>query len=250
MQALLAHLAPRTLPETERLRILRRTLAALPRDHRVLRGLMESPTFKVEIEGSDAGAYDLLLHSQDRPYTVPEVYEWLGGAGMAMRDFSVPRRYDPATYLGGGDASIAPAQAMPFQERHAVAELLHGAMKKHEFYAAPASAPAPPVIASDDPTARPAWTSWKFGEALAVGLRQPGNQLRLTFGEERALALGGDAVTRTLLGAVDGTRDVAGIMDAATRLPDRPSARQVQKRWLEAADGLRAVAALAMHLPA
>ena len=123
-------------------------------------------------------------------------------------------------------------------------------MKKHEFYAAPAGAPAPPVIASDDPVARPAWTSWKFGEALAVGLQRPGNQLRFTFGEERDLALGGDAVTRALLGAVDGTREVASSLEAATRLPDRPSARLVQKRWLEAADGLRSVAALAMHLPA
>ena len=33
------------------------------------------------------------------------------------------------------------------------------------------------------------------------------------------------------------------------RLPDRPSPRQVQRRWLEAADALRAAAALAMHLP-
>jgi len=40
---------------------------------------------------------------------------------------------------------------------------------------------------------------------------------------------------------------VAGIFEIAMRLPDRPSARQVQRRWLEAADPLRAVAALAMH---
>lgn len=245
MQALLAHLAPRSLPEAERLRILRHTLAALPREHRVLRGLMESPTFRAEIEGSDAGAYDLLLHSQDRPYTVPEVYEWLDGAGMTLRDFSIPRRYDPATYLGD-----VRQQAMPRAERHALAELLHGAMVKHEFYAAPESAPAVAAIASDEPYAVPCWTAWKFGEALAVGLQRPGNQLRFSFGEERSLTLGGDAITRALLGAVDGTRDVAAILDAAMRLPDRPSARQVQKRWVEAADGLRSVAALAMHLPA
>ncbi|MGE3858298.1 MAG: hypothetical protein AB7G21_15200 [Dehalococcoidia bacterium] len=131
-----------------------------------------------------------------------------------------------------------------------MAELLHGALKKHEFYAAPAGAPPPPAIASDDPVARPAWTTWKFGEVLAGGLRQPGNQLRFSFGEERALAVSGDPVTRALLGAIDGTRDVATILEVAATLPERPSARSVQKRWLEVADGLRSVAALAMHLPA
>lgn len=245
MQALLRHIAPRTMAEGDRLRVLRTTLATLPRDHRALRGLMESPTLRTEIEASDAGAYDLLLHSQDRPYTVPELYDWLGGAGMTLRAFSVPRRYEPATYLA--DARL---RALPAAERHEVAELLHGAMKKHEFYAAPATAPVPPAIATDDPSARPAWTSWKFGEALAVGLKRPGNQLRFSFGEERDCPVGGDAVTRSLLGAIDGARDVAGIFEIAMRLPDRPSARQVQRRWLEAVDPLRAVAAVAMHHPA
>jgi SAM-dependent methyltransferase len=242
MQALLQHLAPRSMSEAERLRVLRATLGALPRDHRVVRGLMDSPTFRAEIETSDAGAYDLLLHSQDRPYTVPEVYEWLEDAGMTLREFSVPRRYEPATYLA--DARL---RSLPAPQRHEVAELLHGSMKKHEFYAAPATAPVPAPIATDEPTARPAWTSWKFGEALAAGLKRPGNQLRFTFGEERDCPVGGDAITRSLLGAIDGVRDVAGIFEIAMRLPDRPSARQVQRRWLEAADPLRAVAALAMH---
>ena len=245
MQALMRHLAPRTMPEADRLRVLRRTLAALPREHRVLRGLMESPTLKAEIEASDAGAYDLLLHSQDRPYTVPEVYDWLAGADMTLRAFSVPQRYEPATYLA--DARM---QHLPADDRHAVAELLHGAMLKHEFYAAPATAATPSTIATDDRTARPAWTSWRFGEALAVGLTRPGNQLRFTFGEERACPVPGDPVTRSLLGAIDGTRDVASIFEIAMRLPDRPGAGQVRKRWLEAVDPLRAVAALAMHLPA
>ncbi|MDA0302477.1 MAG: class I SAM-dependent methyltransferase [Chloroflexi bacterium] len=244
MQALLRLLAPRTMSEAERLRVLRTTLAALPRDHRVVRGLMDSPMLRTEIEASDAGAYDLLLHSQDRPYTVPEVYEWLEGADMTLREFSVPRRYESATYLA--DARL---RDLPAAERHAVAELLHGSMKKHEFYAARATASIPAAIATDDPAARPSWTSWKFGEALAAGLKRPGNQLRFTFGEERDCPVAGDAITRSLLGAIDGVRDVAGIFEITMRQPDRPSARQVQRRWLEAVDPLRAVAALAMHRP-
>ena len=244
MQALMRHLAPDTLPAAERLRVLRTTLASLPRENRALRGLMDTPLFKREIETSDAGAYDLLLHTQDRSYTVPEIYGWLSGTDMTMRGFTIPRRYEPSTYVRDAHAA-----AQPDAERHAVAELLHGAMVRHEFYASPASAPAPPVIASDELTARPTWTSWKFGEKLANALKQPGNQLRLTFGDEREVPVGGDAITRSLLGSVDGTRDVSSMFAIAMRLPDRPSARQVQRRWVETADALRAAAALAMHLP-
>ncbi len=244
MQALMRHLAPRTMSEAQRLRVLRTTLASLPKENRALRGLMDTPLFKREIEISDAGAYDLLLHTQDRSYTVPEVYDWIAGAGMTMRGFTIPRRYEPSAYLN--DSRVA---GQPDAERHAVAELLHGAMVRHEFYASPASATVPPTIASDDPVARPMWTSWGFGEKLARALTQPGNQLRFTFGEEREVPVGGDAITRSLLGSVDGTRDVATMFEIAARLPDRPSRRQVQRRWVEAADALRAAAALAMHLP-
>lgn len=123
MQALMRHLAPYTLSEAEHLRILRTTLAALPKDHRALRGLMDTPIFRKEIESSDAGAYDLLLHTQDRAYTVPEITDWLHDAGMTLRAFGVPRRYEPATYVAD-----ARATTLPDAERHAVAELMHGSM--------------------------------------------------------------------------------------------------------------------------
>ena len=248
MQALMRLLAPRALPQAERLRVLRRTLAELPPEQRVLRELMETPTFRQEIESSDAGAYDLLLHTQDRPYTVPEIGEWLSGAGLALRAFAVPRRYDPATYPGG-----AAAATLPPSERYAAAELLHGAMRKHEFYAAADTdgnadgAGAPGEIPSDDATARPLWTTWGFGAMLAPVLDRPGNQLRFSFGEERDVTLGGDAITRALLRGIDGTRTVGDLLATAARLPERPSARQALRRWTEIADALRALGALALH---
>ena len=191
---------------------------------------------------SDAGAYDLLLHTQDRCYTVPEIYAWIGDAAMTLRGFTIPRRYDPTTYLPS-------AQGGTPDERHAVAELLHGAMIRHEFYAMRADAPIPSPVASDDPAAIPAWTSWGFGAKLAGALHTPGNQLRFTFGEEREVPVGGDAITRSLLGGIDGRRDVGSLVQQALALPDRPSERQVRTRWLAAAGPLRAAAALAMHLP-
>lgn len=84
---------------------------------------------------------------------------------------------------------------------------------------------------------------------LAPALERPANQLRFSFGEEHDQAVSGDTVTRALLGAIDGRRNLRSILDVAERLPERPSARNVARRWVEAAGPLRAVAALAMHLP-
>ena len=244
MQALLRYLAPAALPPAERLRILRSTLAALPKDHRALRPLVDQPHFHGEIQ-SDAGAYDLLLHTQDRPYTVPEVYEWLEGAGLELREFSIPRRYEPSTYAQDGRVARLPAA-----ERHAVAELMHGAMRKHEFYAAPASAPPPPTVEAGERSAAPVWCTWGFGEMLAPALERPGNQLRFSFGEERDVLLGGDALTRRLLGAVDGERSVAAILETGLGVPGRPSPSAVVRKWTEVATALRDVGALALHLSA
>ncbi|MSQ31551.1 MAG: class I SAM-dependent methyltransferase [Dehalococcoidia bacterium] len=244
MQALLRRLAPAALPPVERLRIMRATLAALPPDHRALRPLTDPAQFRGEIS-TDAGAYDLLLHTQDRPYTVPEVYEWLDGVAMALREFSIPRRYEPSTYLRDGHA-----ERLPQAERHAVAELLHGAMRKHEFYASRAVAPTPPAIASGDGAAVPAWCSWGFGEMLAPALERPGNELRFSFGEERDVTLGGDPLTRRLLGAIDGRRAVAAILEVGAAAAGRPTPGAVSRRWAEAAGALRAAGALALHLPA
>ncbi len=241
MQALLRHLAPRSLEPAERLRILRSTIASLPRTHRALGALLSTPLFRDEIT-SDAGAYDLLLHTQDRAYTVPEIYDWLEGADLRLQEFSVPRWYDPSTYLRDGRTN-----ELPEAQRHAVAELLHGAMAKHEFYAVASDAAPVSPLASADPEAVPVWSAWGFGEKLAPALQRPGDQLRFSFGDERDVALGGDPLTRALLAGIDGRRPVAAILDAAADVKGRPSAAAVQRRWAEMAAALRDVGALAFQ---
>jgi 2-polyprenyl-3-methyl-5-hydroxy-6-metoxy-1,4-benzoquinol methylase len=70
MQSLMQRLAPADLGPERRLKVLRAALAGLPSHSRTRRGLLEHETFGPEITQSDAGAYDLLLHTQDRSYTV------------------------------------------------------------------------------------------------------------------------------------------------------------------------------------
>ena len=55
---------------------------------------------------------------------------------MRVLGWSVPRLYDPATYLDG----VSVTSADP-EDRATAAELMHGGMTKHEFFAERLDAP-------------------------------------------------------------------------------------------------------------
>jgi SAM-dependent methyltransferase len=82
-------------------------------------------------EASDAGFYDLLLHSQDRPFTITELAETLARAGLAMTGTPNAHLYDPAPIVG----DAADLSALDPLARMALAEDLSGAIKTHVVYA-------------------------------------------------------------------------------------------------------------------
>ena len=124
------------------------------------------------LEGGDAGLYDLLLHSRDRAYTVPEVAALCAGAGMRIASFIEPARYDPDSYLA--DPVLRKRLAgLDRLGRAAAAELLAGNLTKHVFYAVPLERTGPVVAAPDSPAAIPILRDERLrqgarGDALAV----------------------------------------------------------------------------------
>lgn len=244
MQSLLQRLAPPSMPPAQRLRVLRRALEGLPRGSRTLRGILDAPHFLGEVTQSDAGAYDLLLHTQDRPYTVPEVHEWMDEAGMRVLEWAVPRAYEPKTYLP--DAGLGHLDA---RERAATAELMHGGMTKHEFYAEREDAPRRPVVASGDPGGVPVWTGYDFPGHVGAALSAPkiGPEFRCAFGAEREVVVPADPLGKHFLGSVDGVTSVRDILDGARALAGTLPASRIRARWVEFAEAFREVAALAMY---
>ena len=239
MQSLMRRLAPPDLGPQRRLEILRQTLASLPDHSRTKRGLMEHEMFRSEITQSDAGAYDLLLHTQDRPYTVPELADWARGAGMRVLDWAVPRAYRPETYLRG----VVPGDA---GDPAALAELLHGGMTKHECFLEREDALTRERVALDDPAGVPAWCGWDFPAQVRQALANPGNEFRCTFGPERDVVVEADPLGRHFMGAVDGRRTVGAILGAAaSRWPALKPAHTL-RRWVAFAGAFEEVAALAM----
>ncbi len=136
MQDLLKRVAGPELVAAERVRRARALIAQLP----------ESNAFKREfqrlgydiVQFGDAGLYDLLLHAQDRSYTVPQIYAWLEQAGLRLATFDPTvneskRIYYPASYLSDS-ALLQAIESKPVPEQQAIAELVAGNLSKHGFY--------------------------------------------------------------------------------------------------------------------
>ena len=94
----------------------------------------------------DAGIYDLLLHSQDRSYSVGELFDWLGddatngkkGHGMHLAFTDVQRGrspYLPRMVLGSKPPAMAAnLAALPRRRQYEIAELLIGSIITHSLY--------------------------------------------------------------------------------------------------------------------
>ncbi|WP_299370335.1 class I SAM-dependent methyltransferase [uncultured Tateyamaria sp.] len=126
---LLEGLAPR-----QRLKRARAIFRALPEAHPFKRNLR-----LVDHEQGDAGFYDLLLHSQDRPFTMTELCMALERAGLQLAGVPEPMLYDP-------EAMTGPCDGLDALARMQLAEDLRGTFKTHVVYARKAGrVVAPPM---------------------------------------------------------------------------------------------------------
>lgn len=81
---------------------------------------------------TDEELYDLFLHSRDRAYSVPQLYEFAAGAGLHVVEFTMDTRplYEPKCVAP--DWPLLPSvEALPRPQRQAVGEILSGAVTKH-----------------------------------------------------------------------------------------------------------------------
>jgi len=88
-------------------------------------------------EFGDAGIVDLLLHAQDRPFTVDEIYDLVEGCGLHIIELIERGRskYKVESYIR--DKHILDrVSALPRRQQQALAELIAGDMIVHNFYVA------------------------------------------------------------------------------------------------------------------
>jgi SAM-dependent methyltransferase len=203
LQAILRRLAPGEDPAAQRIDTARRLLRQLPPTNRFAR----NPLISDHQVGGDSALYDLLLHSQDVAYTVPEIAALARDAGLDISAFIEPWRYDPETYVNDG-ALRRRLAGLAWLERAAIAELIAGNIKKHTLYLVRAGRAAAAVARPDDPEAVPALRDDKAA-ALAAGLKSSGDITVSIDGFRTALRV--PRLARAILTRVDGRRTLGEI---------------------------------------
>lgn len=173
----------------------------------------------------DTELLDLFLHTQDRAYTVPQIYDWVEGAGLHFAEWSADARiwYRPSVAFHD-DALLDRIEKLPRREQEAACELFWGSIIKHTLWATK----QPNTVASwaDDDVA-PTWT--RLAGVLEVrksilesptpnwclDIPKPGNAKI----QARCLA---DEVTKRFVELADGSRTVIGILSQlVSEFPDR-----------------------------
>ena len=195
----------------QKIALARSLLAELPEGNEFRRN-----PFVGDHTTGDAGLFDLLLHSQDRAYTVPELYELIDGAGLAVSAWIEACRYDPLNYLKDAELRRR-AAALPASEQAALAERLSGAMKTHVVYAVPpmrlseaVAQPAPELVP---------WLNGIPSRALAETFARRG-ELAANFHTERFV-----------FPAPPRAPEIAALMDGRRSLSD--IAQALNLRWAD-----------------
>ena len=168
LQEMLRTLAPPSMALEDRLAMAKRLIRFLPTTNLFRR----NPYLNDHVTGGDAGLYDLVLHSCDRAFTVPDIGAMAAAAGLRVVAFLEPVRYEPATYMSDPVISRQ-MSSLPLLERAASAERLAGNLRTHVFYATRAGFDT--VARPEDTSAIPVLRDMD-AQKLAAGL-QPGSPL-------------------------------------------------------------------------
>ncbi|HEV8388740.1 MAG TPA: class I SAM-dependent methyltransferase [Dongiaceae bacterium] len=186
--------------------------------------LRRNPAIGDHLAGGDAGLHDLLLHAQDRAYSVGELAALAKGAGLEIAGFIEPWRYDPASYLT--DAGLLHRlNGLGPVARAGFAEQLAGNLKRHIVYLVRKGRAGASVARPDDGGMVPVL---RAGSAeLAATLRDRGNLKVAIDGLEVRIQIPPHA--SDILSAIDGTRTIADIHQAIAGRIDALKSRDAFK---------------------
>ena len=137
MQALLRLINAGISDPERKLDNVRQLLPRLPRSNWFARA---QDLYREHVIGGDAGMYDMLLHAQDRAYTVGEIYGWFEDRCHLSIQFTDvnrgPAAYTPRLLASPDDSPLwREVDSLPLRRQQEIAELFSGSVKMHVFYA-------------------------------------------------------------------------------------------------------------------
>ncbi len=228
------------LPPAEQIEAARRVLRALPEQN----GLRNNPLLTDHLT-SDAGLYDLLLHSCDRAYTVPALAALATRCDLAITALIEPAQYDPASYVRD-PKTLRRLDGLSWLERAAWAEQVGGALGKHIAYLVRPESAERAVARVEGLAAVPVLRDIN-GPELARGMR-PGAVLDSAF-PGLTLALPLPRLAGPILARADGRASFAEIFEAVRTLDRGLSAEQFSVQARALFEGLNRIGKMYLRIP-
>lgn len=134
MQELFRRINSDTDPIDEQIQTTKKVLAQLPKTN----WFNFNKNMIQDLE-TDIGIYDLLLHSQDRAYTIPQLYDYVEASGLKINtlvNYDTPLGnlvFEPSTFIQ--DSKILnKIKHYPVPEQAAISEILFGQLLKQNCY--------------------------------------------------------------------------------------------------------------------
>jgi SAM-dependent methyltransferase len=198
----------------EAIRELVVALGALPTSHPLARLLREAPDFRQE-----AALADALLNPQDCAYSVPQLLDLIGGAGLTLSRWLRQAPYSPHCGImsrlpqSSRIAALAPAQ------QFAAAELFRGAMVSHSVIVRRGDALGRSHDIAFSGTAWLDYVPVRIPDTLCVQERLPPGAAAVLINRAHSdtdIYMPIDAQEKRLVDAIDGTRsigEIAGVVE-------------------------------------
>ena len=192
------------------IRDLAASLGALPQDHPLVPLLRNAQDFRDE-----AALADALLNPQDCPYSVPELFDFIGRAGLRFGRWLRQAPYLPQC----GALAAFPHQSLlarlPVQAQYAAVELFRGTMVRHStvVYRNDRPASVQPVHFDDD-----TWLDYvpvRLPDTICVQQRLPPGVAAVLINQTHTytdIYLPIDVQQKQFLDAIDGERTIGEIV--------------------------------------
>lgn len=191
------------------IRDLAASLKALPPDHPLAPLLRNSPDF-----ADKAGLADALLHPQDRSYTVPQLLDFLGRAGLAFGRWVRQAPYLPWCGALASTPHQSRLAGLAAEAQYAAIELFRGTMFRHSVVAYRKDRPVQGAPVDFNGEAWLGYTPIRLPDTLVVRERLPPGAAAVLINRNHTytdLYLPIDARQERLLAAIDGERTIAQI---------------------------------------
>jgi SAM-dependent methyltransferase len=207
----------------EAIRDLIAALPAIPPGHPLENLLRESPDFRQE-----AALADALLNPQDRSYSVPQLFDFIKGAGLTFGRWLKQAPYTPHCGIVAKIPQGSRLKELSMAEQYAAVELFRGTMIRHSVVAYRDDSSDDMRLISFDGDAWLHYVPLRMPDTICVQERLPAGAAGVLINQTHAyrdLIMPIDSTEKRLFDAIDGNCSIGGIVER--KLPSSQTKSQL-----------------------